>query len=163
MAASRGIDPSRLIVEDQFLTTARNAIFTFDILAERYPQVKQIAIIPSDYHIAAGALLFGAEAILRNSDIEALSNASRHAPGGTLSAMFQTGALIELSGDAKTAFEIYCETTTSTRFRRFIRRRRNLCLRPGKARLREAGRTITPRRSENRSSRIPFCAGSPRR
>ena len=29
---------------------------------------------------------------------------------GTLSAMFQAGALIELSGDAETAFEIYYET-----------------------------------------------------
>ena len=105
-----GVDSSRLIVENHSLTTAQNAIFTFDILTERYPQVKQIAIISSDYHIATGTLLFSAEAILRDSAAEVVSNASWHAPGGTLSAMFQAGALIELSGDADTAFEIYYDT-----------------------------------------------------
>ena len=107
---AQGVDPSRVIAEDQSLTTAQNAIFTFDILAEKYPQVKQIAIISSDYHIATGTLLFGAEAILRGSGTEVVSNASWQAPSGTLSAMFQAGALIELSGDAETAFEIYYET-----------------------------------------------------
>lgn len=107
---AQGVDPSRLIVEDRSLTTAQNAIYTFDILTERYPQVRQIAIISSDYHIATGTLLFGAEAILRDSDIEVVSNAAWHAPSGSLSAMFQAGALIELSGDVETAFEIYYET-----------------------------------------------------
>ncbi len=107
---AQGMDPARLVVEDRSLTTAQNAIYTFDILAERYPQVKQIAIISSDYHIATGTLLYGAEAIIRDSGIRIAGNAAWHAPGGTLSAMFQAGALIELSGDVETAFEIYYET-----------------------------------------------------
>lgn len=107
---AHGVNPSQLIVEDRSLTTAQNAIFTFDILAELYPQVKQIAIISSDYHIATGVLLFGAEAILRDSAIEIVGNAAWHAPSGTLSTMFQAGALIELSGDVETAFDIYYET-----------------------------------------------------
>ena len=107
---ARGVDPSRLIVEDQSLTTAQNAIFSFDILAEKYPQVKQLAIVSSDYHIATGVLLFGAEAILRSSGMEIAGNAAWHAPSGSLSAMFQAGALIELSGDVETAFKIYYET-----------------------------------------------------
>ena len=107
---SQGVDSTRVIAEDRSLTTAQNAIFTFDLLAERQPQVKQIAIISSDYHIATGTLLFGAEAILRDSEIEVVSNAAWHAPSGTLSAMFQAGALIELSGDVETAFKIYYET-----------------------------------------------------
>ena len=102
-----GVDPARLIAEDRSLTTAQNAIYTFDILTERYPQVRQIAIISSDYHIATGTLLFGAEAILRDSGIGVTSNAAWHAPKGTLSPMFQAGALIELSGDVETAFSIY--------------------------------------------------------
>ena len=105
-----GVDPSRLIVEDQSLTTAQNAIYTFDILTEKYPQVSQISIISSDYHIATGLLLFGAEAILRESDIEVDGNAAWQAPDGSLSPMFQAGALIELSGDVETAFEIYYDT-----------------------------------------------------
>ena len=105
-----GVDADRVIVEDHSLTTAQNAIYTFDILDKQYPQVKQLAILSSDYHIATGALLFEAEAILRDSDIRVVSNAAYKAPTGTLSAMFQAGALIELSGDVETAFEIYYET-----------------------------------------------------
>ena len=107
---AQGVDSSRLIVEDRSLTTAQNAIYTFDLLAEKYPRVRQIAIVSSDYHIATGTLLFGAEAILRDIDTTVVSNAAWQAPGGSLSRMFQAGALIELSGDVKTAFEIYYET-----------------------------------------------------
>ena len=105
-----GLDPARIIVEDRSLTTAQNAAFTLEILAERYPQVKQIAIVSSDYHIATGTLLFGAESILRDREIETVGNAAWKAPKGSLSVMFQAGALIELSGDTETAFEIYYNT-----------------------------------------------------
>ncbi len=105
-----GVDPSRILAEDKSVTTAQNAVFTFDLLEEHWPQVTQIAIVSSDYHIATGTLLFGAEAILRNSPAAVVSNAAWHAPSGTLSSMFQAGALIELSGDVETAFAIYYET-----------------------------------------------------
>ena len=110
-----GIDQERIIVEDQSLTTAQNAVFSLDILEERYPQVSSLAIVSSDYHIATGVLLFGAEATLRaeaagKESMTILSNAAWKAPSGTLSTMFQAGALIELSGDVETAFDIYYET-----------------------------------------------------
>ncbi len=110
-----GIAEDRVIVEDKSVTTAQNAIYTFDILAESYPQVKQLVIVSSDYHIATGALLFEAEAILRaekagEESIHVVSNAAWKAPYGSLSTMFQAGALIELSGDVDTAYEIYYET-----------------------------------------------------
>ncbi len=110
-----GVAPERVIVEDRSLTTAQNAIFTYDILTEEYPQVKELAIVSSDYHIATGILLFETEAILRaeKADGEAMhvvSNAAWRAPSGSLSTMFQAGALVELSGDVDTAFEIYYET-----------------------------------------------------
>ena len=110
-----GIAPARVIVEDRSLTTAQNAIYTFDVLAERYPQVSKLAIVSSDYHIATGALLFGAEAILRaekagEDRVTVVSNAAWRAPSGNLSSMFQAGALIELSGDVDTAYEIYFDT-----------------------------------------------------
>lgn len=109
---ANGVDPQRVVSETASVTTAQNAIFTYDILEKSYPQVKKIAIISSDYHIATGALLFGAEAILRAKDgegapFEVVSNAAWKAPSGELSSMFQAGALIELSGDKETAFEIY--------------------------------------------------------
>lgn len=112
---SKGIDPKRVIVEDNSLTTAQNAIFTYDILTTQYPKVNQIAIVSSDYHIATGVLLFTAESILRattpgTEKLAVVSNAAWLAPSGYLSSMFQAGALIELSGDTKTAYEIYYET-----------------------------------------------------
>lgn len=110
-----GIAPARVIMEDRSLTTAQNAIYTFDVLAERYPQVSKLAIVSSDYHIATGALLFGAEAILRaekagEDRVTVVSNAAWRAPSGNLSSMFQAGALIELAGDVDTAYEIYFDT-----------------------------------------------------
>ena len=112
---ANGVDAQRVIVEDQSLTTAQNAFYTYQILTEQYPQVKQLAIISSDYHIATGTLLFGAEATLKAEEagketMTVVSNAAWHAPSGTLSTMFQAGALIELSGNIETAFEIYYET-----------------------------------------------------
>lgn len=110
-----GVAAERVIVEDRSLTTAQNAIYTYDILRERFPQVRQLAIVSSDYHIATGALLFEAEAILRadkpgGEAMHVVSNAAWKAPSGSLSTMFQAGALIELAGDVDTAFEIYYET-----------------------------------------------------
>ena len=108
----QGIDKKRIIVEDNSITTAQNAIFTYDILTSKYTSVKKLAIVSSDYHIATGELLFRAESILRasapgNEKLEVVSNAAWKAPSGSLSAMFQAGALIELFGDVKTAFDIY--------------------------------------------------------
>ena len=102
-----GVDPARIVVENRSLTTAQNAIYGFGLLKAEQPQVTQMAIISSDYHIATGVLLFGAESILRDAGIDIVSNAAWTAPSGSLSAMFQAGALIELSGDSATAFEIY--------------------------------------------------------
>lgn len=112
---ANGVAESRLIVEDNSLTTAQNAIFTYDILTTQYPAVRKIAIVSSDYHIATGTLLFSAESLLRaatpgSEKLEVISNAAWKAPSGSLSAMFQAGALIELSGDTETAFKIYYDT-----------------------------------------------------
>jgi len=109
---ANGIGKARIIVEDNSITTAQNAIFTYDILTSLYPSVKKLAIVSSDYHIATGELLFKAEAALRanapgNEKLEVVSNAAWKAPSGSLSPMFQAGALIELFGDVETAFSIY--------------------------------------------------------
>ena len=42
--------------------------------------------------------------------MEMVSNSTWKAPDGTLSPMFQAGALIELLGDKQTAFDIYYVT-----------------------------------------------------
>ena len=112
--AVNGISPDRIRVEDQSQTTAQNAMFTLNLLEENCPQVHQLVIVSSDYHIATGVLLFEAESILRAEDpdqrIRVVSNAAYKAPSGSLSVMFQAGALIELSGDEAMAYQIYYET-----------------------------------------------------
>ena len=96
-----GVNKNRIITEKKSRTTAQNAMFSFHILQEKYPQVKQIAIVSSDYHIATGVLLFEAEAILEAENagqetIQVVSNAAYMAPSGSLSGSFQAGALLEL-------------------------------------------------------------------
>lgn len=108
-----GVDSSRVIVEDRSQTTAQNAMFTLRILSRDYPQVDSIAIVSSDYHIATGEILFYAESVLMAEDAddipyEIVSNAAYTAPSGELTPMFQAGALVELSGNLRTAYEIYC-------------------------------------------------------
>lgn len=108
----QGVDPARVLVEDRSITTAQNAVFTLDLLAEACPQVTQLAIVSSDYHISTGTLMFGAEATLRGETVgreryHVVAGAAYRAPSGSFSSVFQAGALIELAGDEKTAFAIY--------------------------------------------------------
>lgn len=55
---AQGVAGSRLIVEDQALSTTQNAANTYKLLTSAYPQVKTLAVVTSDYHVAcAGVLL----------------------------------------------------------------------------------------------------------
>ena len=90
------VEPDRLIVEDRSMTTVQNAVFTLDLLGESYPNINTIVIVTSDYHIEAGCILFGAEAILRNLDIIVGGNAAYDAPKGSFSRMALAHALMRL-------------------------------------------------------------------
>lgn len=109
---AQGISKERILIEDRSITTAQNAMYTYELLALERPEVSKIAIISSDYHIATGALFFEACFILNSDDPKkpvpsVVTNAAWKAPSGSLSEMFQAGGLIELSGDQETAFDIY--------------------------------------------------------
>ena len=60
----QGVDESRIIVEDRSSTTEENAKYTLGILTERYPQIRSIAIVTSDYHVPLGCTLFTEAALL---------------------------------------------------------------------------------------------------
>ena len=64
---SHGIEKERLIIEDRSLITYDNAVFSYAILREQYPQVQNLVIVSSDYHIPLGCILFEAECLLRNN------------------------------------------------------------------------------------------------
>ena len=55
---AQGIAPERIIREDASLTTDQNATNTCAILIRDYPQVKQLAVISSDYHLPLGCTMF---------------------------------------------------------------------------------------------------------
>lgn len=61
---AQGIAPERIIREDASLTTDQNAINTCAILIRDYPQVRQLAIISSDYHLPLGCTMFTEAALL---------------------------------------------------------------------------------------------------
>lgn len=81
-----GISPERIITEDASMTTADNAVFTCRILRERYPKVKSLAVVSSDYHVPLGVLLFQEQAYLDEYEtgtlpFSVISNAAYHTDG----------------------------------------------------------------------------------
>lgn len=63
-----GIDESRIIIEDESLSTVQNAQFSCRILAQDYPEVRHIALITSDYHVPRGCLFFNTQLALNACD-----------------------------------------------------------------------------------------------
>ena len=59
-----GIEKSKIIVENRSLTTDQNASNTCAILAGQYPEIRQLAMVSSDYHVALGSMLFTEAALL---------------------------------------------------------------------------------------------------
>lgn len=60
----QGVDPSKVIVEDNALSTIENATYGCDLLYREYPQIRNIAVITSDYHIYRSCLYFHTQAAL---------------------------------------------------------------------------------------------------
>ncbi len=66
---AEGLDPDRLIVENQSKSTVQNAQNTYAILRTTYPNIKSLVMVTSDYHIPRGCILYYAQ--LRLSAYEA--------------------------------------------------------------------------------------------
>lgn len=56
----RGVDSSRLIVEEKALSTVQNATRVMKLLNRDYPQVTSYAIVTSDYHVRQSCTYFAA-------------------------------------------------------------------------------------------------------
>jgi len=61
---NQGVDPNKVIVEDNALSTIQNAIYGCELLYQDYPQVKNLAVITSDYHIYRSSLYVHTQAAL---------------------------------------------------------------------------------------------------
>lgn len=70
-----GIQKQRILLENQSMTTAENAIYSYELLSQQYPQITRAAIISSDYHIPWAKILFETQFILNDHSIKAVSNA----------------------------------------------------------------------------------------
>lgn len=102
----KGIDESRIIIEDESLSTVSNAQHTCKLLNESYPRIEHLAIVTSDYHQGRGALLFEAEAILSGYAMGVVSIASYRTDDHELdSVKQQASALAHLAGYSTEDFE----------------------------------------------------------
>lgn len=55
---NKGLDESRLILEKASLSTTANAVNVHKLLVNGYPQVKNVAVITSDYHLSWSCAMF---------------------------------------------------------------------------------------------------------
>ncbi|MBR1456611.1 MAG: YdcF family protein, partial [Oscillospiraceae bacterium] len=69
---AKGLPEERLIVEDTSLTTGQNAKNLCEILTQRYPQVKSLALVTSKYHMQMAYLLFTEAALLHDYEFGVL-------------------------------------------------------------------------------------------
>ena len=60
----KGVAAEQIIIENRSLTTDQNATYSCRILAESYPEIKNIAVVSSDYHVALGSMLFTEAALI---------------------------------------------------------------------------------------------------
>lgn len=77
----KGIDPDRIIVEDDAMSTIQNAQYGCRLLYRDYPQVKYLAVVTSDYHIFRSCLYFNTQAALESYEngtdpIQVIANAT---------------------------------------------------------------------------------------
>lgn len=56
----KGVDPDRIITEEKALSTSQNAKNVYRLLTEQYPQVKNVAVVTSDYHMKRSCLVMSA-------------------------------------------------------------------------------------------------------
>ena len=76
-----GVEEERILIENRSMTSATNALFSYELLNENYPQVTDVAIVSSDYHISLGSQVFQAQFIMARefgsrTELNVVANAS---------------------------------------------------------------------------------------
>lgn len=116
---SQGVAESRLIVEDQALSTTQNAANTYKLLTSAYPRVKTLAVVTSDYHVACAGVLMqiwsdyqsqvnGAPAL----NVAAGASCATDTPVGDRMLSSQAWGIAQITG---TAWPVVSDTGTETR------------------------------------------------
>ncbi|MCQ2512170.1 MAG: YdcF family protein [Lachnospiraceae bacterium] len=106
-----GLEEGRLMIENQSMTTGQNAMNTGKLLQEDYPEVDEIAIVTSDYHIPWAMLLFKAETGILSQksgrEITVVAHAANNTGRKVNTEMSKAAGLLEILGDSSRAAEIY--------------------------------------------------------
>lgn len=116
---AQGVAESRLIVEDQALSTTQNAANTYKLLTSAYSQVKTLAVVTSDYHVACAGVLLqiwsdyqsqvnGAPAL----NVAAGASCATDTPVGDRMLSSQAWGIAQITG---TAWPVVSDTGTETR------------------------------------------------
>ena len=116
---AQGVAESRLIVEDQALSTTQNAANTYKLLTSAYPQVKTLAVVTSDYHVACAGVMLqiwsdyqsqvnGAPAL----NVAAGVSCATDTPVGDRMLSSQAWGIAQITG---TAWPVVSDTGTETR------------------------------------------------
>lgn len=116
---AQDVAESRLIVEDQALSTTQNAANTYKLLTSAYPQVKTLAVVTSDYHVACAGVLLqiwsdyqsqvnGAPAL----NVAAGASCATDTPVGDRMLSSQAWGIAQITG---TAWPVVSDTGTETR------------------------------------------------
>ena len=72
-----GVERERLIVENHSMITYENAAFSYAILTRSYPQIKELVVVSSDYHLPMACLLFESQCLLNyrtDPDLHVIAN-----------------------------------------------------------------------------------------
>ena len=94
-----GVSRDRLIVENRSTITFENALYAYDILQDRYPQIAELAIVSSDYHIPMCSVLFEARCLLKadeDSTIHVIANIGTMTTGYSFTTGEQGRQLIDM-------------------------------------------------------------------
>lgn len=114
----QGLEPERLLLETESLSTTENARNCTRLLSREYPQVESIAIVSSDYHIPWGSILFSAAPLLEGKNLNVVANgACRTEKANTDTMQSQAWGLCLLAGvefDGSYVPPLYLTEETST-------------------------------------------------
>lgn len=116
---AQGVAESRVIVEDQALSTTQNAANTYKLLTSACSQVKTLAVVTSDYHVACAGVLLqiwsdyqsqvnGAPAL----NVAAGVSCATDTPVGDRMLSSQAWGIAQITG---TAWPVVSDTGTETR------------------------------------------------
>lgn len=64
-----GVSEDRIIEETQAYSTIANATYSCKLLAEKYPQVKHLALISSDYHVPLGCIYLYTQSMVNTYEL----------------------------------------------------------------------------------------------